>query len=272
VTKIYTISNFKGGVGKTKLVRETGTALARRGKRVLAVDGDSDCCLTDSLFEEVTSKDLLDALTEPELGLERAMMHYTRVPLKGCFDVIAGSQFIRKAETAFTGRTHEEGVPRVYSAIYPWLFEKFARMYDYILIDPSPSWNENTDAFLNASHYAIVPMNPEPLAVKALRRVVKQIGQNNMDRALSGLTGQTRILAVAITKILDDQQEDAIKLAPKVEAAGLPLWRLGPQVGVRYTRTALEADGQLLPVWAIDPNDPCAQAHEAIADYIEKAA
>ena len=60
-TRIISVVNQKGGVGKTTTVATLGSLLASSGKKVLMVDLDAQCNLTDSFLEQSPEKSLYNS-------------------------------------------------------------------------------------------------------------------------------------------------------------------------------------------------------------------
>lgn len=60
-TRIIAVANHKGGVGKTTTVATVGSLLSRRGFKVLLVDLDAQCNLTDSFLPEPPEKAVFDS-------------------------------------------------------------------------------------------------------------------------------------------------------------------------------------------------------------------
>lgn len=60
------IFNHKGGVGKTTLTVNIGSALAEEGKKVLLIDSDPQCNLTSYLIEDSVVDSFLDTSNGPD--------------------------------------------------------------------------------------------------------------------------------------------------------------------------------------------------------------
>ena len=114
-TQIISLSNQKGGVGKTTTCANLGIGLAREGKRVLLVDCDPQASLTLSLGWRkpetlpVTLATLMGrVLQEQPVHAEEAILHHAEG-----VDLIPGSIALcdPKSKTGRARTTERDGVP-----------------------------------------------------------------------------------------------------------------------------------------------------------------
>ncbi len=150
MTKIITIANLKGGVGKTTSAINIGAGLSNRGKKILLVDLDPQFNLTQSLGIRDPKGTIYGALSGKE-GL---------LPVKVTKNlyVIASSLDLIKAEVELSSEFKRE-------YILSRLIEPAKSFYDYVIIDCPPALGLLTLNSFVASDLIFIPMEAEYLSL-----------------------------------------------------------------------------------------------------------
>lgn len=162
--RIITLSNQKGGVGKTTTAVNLATALCAMGQRVLLVDMDAQGNATTGLGinKNKVSKTVYDILGGTAKPYEIALK--TKVPN---LSIIPSTVHLSGAEVELATAKNREG--RLREALHT------SMPYDYILIDSPPSLNFLTLNALVAAHTVIIPMQCEFYAMEGLTQLYKTI-------------------------------------------------------------------------------------------------
>ena len=159
MSKVISLLNHKGGVGKTTSTISIGAALVQLGKRVLLLDLDPQANLTLSLGIPRQKHTIYEALRgEGELA---------PVNVKENLDVIPSTLDLSGAEMELINEAGREFILRE-------LFEPLQTEYDYILIDCPPSLGLLTLNALTSSDHVIIPLQTEFLALQGLTKI-KQV-------------------------------------------------------------------------------------------------
>ncbi len=124
MSKIITISNHKGGVGKTTTAINLGAGLNSLGKKILLIDLDPQANLSQSL-----------GLINQDVNIYGALRgEYKLQPIeviKG-LDVIPSTLDLSGAEVEMSGEAGREYILKE-------LIQPLKKAYDYIIIDSPPS-------------------------------------------------------------------------------------------------------------------------------------
>lgn len=157
--KTVTLTNQKGGVGKTTTAHILSSGLVKAGFRVLVVDIDPQTNLTYTagIEPEETQFDLYDLL-KGEATAEEAILHTA-----AGFDMIAGSLNLAGADMEFTKAGREY--------ILKELLEPVAGNYDFCIIDTPPALGILSVNALTASDEVIVPMGADVYSLQGLSQL-----------------------------------------------------------------------------------------------------
>jgi len=178
MSKIISVCNLKGGVGKSTTVLNLGAALANSGKKTLLIDLDAQGNLTESLGQEdkAVEHDIYRAL-RGEIGLSAIEVYPDLSLVPATLDLAA-------AELELSAEAGGEFILKE-------LLQGVSSDYDYILIDCSPSIGSMVVNALVASDSLIIPLQAEYLALRGLKKLTEVISKVqrrlNKDLTVSGI-------------------------------------------------------------------------------------
>lgn len=181
---VFSITNQKGGVGKTTTALNLGAALAASGKKILLVDNDSQGNLTAALgFTPAEQKYtltnlLLAAIDYPEdleIHLNRAVLHTETgadlIPAnRRLADAAARLQVMQLSQYNAVGDAE-----RSCEKIMDSLLTPLRADYDYIIIDCGLKQELLTVNALTASDYCIIPVQAHFLASEGIPEVLELV-------------------------------------------------------------------------------------------------
>ncbi len=184
MTSIISITNSKGGVGKTTTALNLGMALVSEKKRVLLCDNDPQGNLTASLGyipveqSRTLANLLLAAIDYPEdleLHLGRTIIHTDSgldlLPAnRRLADAAARLQVMQLSQYNAVGE-----VNRACEKVMSVLLEQLQDQYDYIIIDCGLKHELLTVNALAASDYCIIPVQAHFLASEGIPDVLELV-------------------------------------------------------------------------------------------------
>ena len=187
--RVLSVSNQKGGVGKTTTAINLGTALAAVGERVLIIDLDPQGNATTGLGvarheRKVTSYDVL--LGEGTLN-EAAI----RTSVPGLY-IAPSDQDLSGVELELA--TDSRRSFRLKDALAPLRHQEGPERFTYVLIDCPPSLNVLTVNAMAAADAVLVPLQCEFFALEGLSQLVRTV-----ELVRSSLNPQIEIQGIVLT-------------------------------------------------------------------------
>jgi len=252
MTRIYTLVNQKGGVGKTTTAINLSAYLAQMGQRVLLVDLDPQANATSCLG--IDKNKVIGGVYESLVGdvpQGENVLHSPQLKLA----LLPSSPALAGAEVELVNLSGREEKLRQALALTESL-------YDYILIDCPPSLGLLTlNGLLAARSGVIIPVQCEYLALEGLGQLAGTIA-----RVRAGLSPNLVIRGLVMTMFdaragLSQQVVDEVQthFPGKVFKAIIP----------RSIRLA-EAPSHGLPISVYAPSSPGGLAYHALADELLK--
>lgn len=157
LAKVISVTNQKGGVGKTTTSLALSQGLQKKGFRVLAVDLDPQANLSFSVGAETddgpTVYELLKGDVHPLYSIQRAVN----------VDIISSNILVSGIELEFTQQGREYLLKKA--------LEPLHSRYDYIVIDTPPALSVLTVNAFAASEYLIIPMLADIFSLQGIAQL-----------------------------------------------------------------------------------------------------
>ena len=251
-TKIISVTNQKGGVGKTTTTINLGAALAELGKRVLIVDLDPQGNASTGLGIEVEDR----TLTTYDLLLDDVSLNDVIYPTDqaGLF-IVPSTVDLSSADMELV--SNEKRSFLLHDALRQPAMTGF--QFDYILLDCPPSLNLMTVNAMVASDSVLIPLQSEFFALEGLSQLMLTIRE-----VRSSANTSLRIEGIVLT--MYDARNN---LSQQVEQdARDNLGELVFQTIIPRNVRVSEAPSFAMPVISYDSASKGASAYRALANEL----
>lgn len=254
-------ANHKGGAGKTFILEMLVAELARRGRRVLAIDGDPQANLSRRMGYREADLEKRPTMAEAIQAASPDVLVTTFLPCQWEGDW-ADRITLAPSRIELENRVSEAGVPgswlRLRKALGP-----VAGEFDDVFIDTPPTLGHLLHLPAVVADLVIAPMSPEYDSTRGVHRLIDFITDPENRQAL-GL--HARMAGVVINAQRSGVRDQADRTAAAIEQWGSLVWQ--PVIPLRASAaSAVERD---MPPQYADDKDTRETMQAAAADMADR--
>lgn len=177
--RVITITNQKGGTGKTTITMNLGVALAFMGRKILLIDFDPQANLTYS-FGIRNPKNTIVEVLQGKQTIQTILVK------KEGLDIAPSSSLLADLEISIINKIGREQLLRDQL--------KGLKGYDYVFIDSPPSLSILTINALTTAGEVLIPLQMEILSLQGLTQLLKTI-----DEVKNVLNKKLRITGIVVS-------------------------------------------------------------------------
>lgn len=175
-TRTISITSGKGGVGKSTIVSNMALSLAKKGKKVLILDGDLGMANVDIMFGARSYSSLYDVI-RGEKTIDEVIVE------------------LRENISLVPGGSGVYGLHNLDVAQKQALLDQVGSLegkYDYLLIDTAPGIADNVLYLNSASDEIFVVLTPDPASLADSYALIKVLNQRQAEKRFSIISNMVK--------------------------------------------------------------------------------